>query len=236
MSSNNASRRNPNAMNVNVQRERVVAARNNVSTPTNSSMGYVHNWSVSGLQRRNAVPLSPESTAAIIRNASTQPTQHAGRRHKTRRGRSARRSRSGRRVRSGGANDMNYSGIEMSNTERANAANAAAAAAANAPPMNANVPANPLEGVNAPPALQLHHAVPVVLQHQVGNQHHLVGVQPRAANQNVQMVPAGPVGLVFNPPPQVPHNPQGPIGGRPHKSRRHKTRRHKSHRRKSHRR
>lgn len=93
---------------------------------------------------------------------------------------------------------------------------------------------NPLEGVNAPPALQLQHAVPVTLAHQVGNQHEFVAVQPQAANQNVQMVPAGPVGLVFNPPP---HAPQGPIGGRPHKSRRHKTRRHKSHRRKkSHRR
>lgn len=100
MSSNNASRRNQNAMNVNVPRERVVAARNNVSTPTNSSMGYVHDWSVSGLQRRNAVALSPERTAAIVGNATTQPTQHAGRRktrrHKTRRHKT-RRNKSHRR-------------------------------------------------------------------------------------------------------------------------------------------
>jgi len=80
------------------------------------------------------------------------------------------------------------------------------------------------------PALQLQQNVPQI--HQVQGNHQFETVQ-RALNQNVQMVPAGQIGLAFNPPP---HAPQGPIGGRPHKSRRHKTRRHKSHRRKSHRR
>jgi len=123
----------------------------------------------------------------------------------------SRRGRSERRGRSGGANDMNHNGIEMSNTERANAATAAA------PPMNVNVHANQLEGIMVPPAPQFN--------------------QP-AAQQNVNMAPVAPqgqLGLAFIPLQGAHHYPQvQQHAGR--KSRRHTTRRHKSHRRKSHRR
>ena len=80
-------------------------------------------------------------------------------------------------------------------------------------------PVNPLEEIIAPPAPQL--------IRQVINQNELM-----APNQPAQ----GHLGLVFNPNPHAPRGPQGPIGGRRHKSRRHKSHRRKSHRRKSHRR
>jgi len=80
-------------------------------------------------------------------------------------------------------------------------------------------PMNPPQGVNPPPAPQL--------IHQNGYYPH---AQLNPQNPPVQ----GALGLVFNPNPHapyVPHNPQGPVGGRRHKSRRHKSHRRKSHRR-----